>query len=206
MSTITIVNNADNNEVVRIAIYWSPATPTLSTIPWRVVTPPPGGGQTIITIPDDFGVYANAPSPGNDPNDPNAGNRTDVLTFNEYTARFVIGTAASQDSQALTPTITQVFTDLVLNEVRIDNDFSSGVWTHITKDGSDIYAPQVVWPGAVRMVDIRPNLHLALVSQSNSSESRAVDEVTTVAQTLIMEGQTASVVGSMWKGYSITVT
>jgi hypothetical protein len=207
MSTITIVNNADNYEVVRVAIYWRPVgATTLNTIAWRVVSPPPGGGQTVIAIPDNFGVYANYPSQGDDPNDPNAGNRTPILSFNEYTARFVIGTSVSQDSQVTTAAIAQVYTDLVLNEVRIDNDFSNGVWTHITKDGDDIYAPQVVWPGAVRIVDIRPSLNLAIVSPSLSSAGRLADEVTTRVQTSIHEGETATVLGSMWKGYSITVT
>jgi hypothetical protein len=208
MSSITVVNNAQNSEVVRVAIYKKPTViPTLDTIAWRIVNPPPNGGQTLVNVPDNFAVYANYPTPGiDDPTDPTAGNRTAILPFGETTARFLVSSSNTQDRQATAASITQVFTGLVLNEVRIENNFSTGVWTHLTKDGDDIYAPQVLWPGAVRMEDIRASLYLAVVSQFVFKGSRLVDEEIQLSETEILEGQIATVTGSMWKGYTITVT
>jgi hypothetical protein len=206
MASITLVNDTENNEVVHVAIYWRPtANPTLDTYAWRIVEPPPSGGETVVNIPDEFEVYANYPSEGDDRNDPTAGNRTPVLSFAELTARFIVTSVTTQDSAASAATITQVFTGLVLNEVRIENQFSSGVWTHITKDGADIYAPAVVAPGEVRMADIRSRLSLAVVAGSGPDGS-AVDEEVQTTETPILDGQTATVTGSVWKGYAITVS
>lgn len=206
MSTITIVNQTESGEAIRVAVYKKPtAVPTLQTIAWRVVDPPPTGGQTIVTIPDDFQVYANYPSEGSDPSDPDGGNRTAVVSFGEVTARFQINSVNTQDRQASSAAISQVFTGLVLNEVRMENHFSSGVWSHLTKGGDDVYAPQVLWPGAVRIEDVRSTLYLAVVSQFVFKGSRLVDEEIQLTETPILEGQTAQVTGSMWKGYKVTI-
>jgi|GEM_PF-1679595 len=207
MPSITVVNATENNEVVRVAIYKKPViTPTLGTIAWRIVNPPPSGGQTVVNLPANYGVYANYPTPGiDDPTDPSAGNRTAILSFGEVTARFLVNSANTQDRQASAASISQVFTGLVLNEVRIENNFSTGIWTHVTKDGDDVYAPQVLWPGGVRMEDIRASLYLAVVSQFVFKGARLVDEETSLSETEVLEGQTATVTGSMWKGYTISI-
>lgn len=207
MSSITIVNFTQNNEVVRVAIYKKPViTPKLDTIAWRVVSPPPNGGQTVVNIPDEFAVYANYADSNDNRNDPNAGNRTAVLPFGEVTARFLISSVSSQDMRASAASISQVFVNLVPNEVRVENKFDTGVWTHVTKDGDDIYAPQVLPPGSVRMEDVRSTLYLAVVAQFVYKGTRLVDEEITLTETPILEGQTAVVTGSMWNGYEIATS
>jgi hypothetical protein len=63
----------------------------------------------------------------------------------------------------------------------------------------------VVAPGEVRITDIRSRLSLAVVA-STGTEGAAVDEVVQLAETPILEGQTATVTGSIWKGYATTVS
>lgn len=204
MSQITIVNNTDDNEVVRIAIYKRPAKrPTLETIAWRVIAPPPSGGQTIVTIPQQYSVYANYSFDPDERKDPDAGSRTRVIQFAETTARFCVQSRDSQDGRASAASLTQSFNELVLNEVRIENHFSTGVWGHITLDGEDVYAPQVIWPGGVRMEDLRSTFYLAVVAEFVNQGDRLVDEEVSITQTPILSGGTAVVTGSMWTGYSI---
>jgi hypothetical protein len=107
--------------------------------------------------------------------------------------------------QNSTITITQVSNDLVLNEIRIENRCEISVWGHIAKDGDDIYAPQVLWPGAVRMEDLRSSLFLAMVTQSIGKGSRLEDEATQLTEVEIVEGGAAVVTGSRWEGYTIQV-
>lgn len=207
MSQITIINDTKNGEVVRVAIYKKPILqPTLATVAWRIVAPPPNGGQSTVPISSTFEAFANYSLDALDRNDPWAGNQTAVITFSEYTARFVVATAVSQDTRASAATLTQVFNDLVLNEVRMENKFGTGVWGHITKDGDDIYAPQVIWPGGVRMEDLRSSLYLAVVGEFVNKGSRIVDEEISLTEVEILEGGTASVTGSMWEGYTIKTT
>lgn len=207
MSQITILNGT--NELVRIAIFKKPVLqPTLDTIAWQIVAPPPGG-QTVVPIPDDFQVFAEySLDPNNpDPTSPTATvNQTNTVSFAETTARFQLLSVASQDKRASGAYVKQVFSDLQLNEVRLENNFGLGVLSHIQKDGVDIYAPQVLWPGAVRIEDVRSTLYLAAVGQFVYQGSRLVDEEIQMTETPILEGGTALVTGSMWKGYSIVTS
>ena len=202
MSQITIVNNT--TEAVRIAIYRKPVLlPTLSTIAWRIVEPPPNGGQTVVQIPENYSVFANYSYNETEREDPNAGNRTNVIQFSEDTAKFTVSTVTSQDRRANAATIVQSFDGLVMNEARIENQFGYGVWGHITKDGDDVYAPQVIWPGAVMMEDLRDSFYLAVVGQFVYKGDRLVQEEISITETEVLAGGTAAVSGSKWKGYAI---
>lgn len=207
MSQITIVNQS--SDLVRIAIYKKPVLqPTLVTVAWQIVAPPPRG-QTVVPVPEAYQAFAEySLDPNNpDPTSPNATvYQTNVCPFNETSARFVISSARSQDRQTSEAVMNQVFTDLVFNEVRMENNFGVGVLGHIQKAGQDIYAPQVLWPGGVWMEDIRATLYLAVVSQFIYQGGRLVDEETQMTETEILEGGVATVTGSMWKGYSITTS
>lgn len=207
MSQITILNAT--NELVRIAIYKKPTvTSLLSTIAWQIVAPPPSG-QTVVPIPEDYRVYAEySLDPNNpDPTSPTATvNQTNALSFLEDTARFQILSATSQDKEATGGYIKQLFTDLELNKVRLENNFTVGVMSHIQKDNVDIFAPQVLWPGAVRIEDVRSSLYLAVVGQFVFRGTQLVDEDIQMTETPILEGGTAVVTGSMWQGYSIAAS
>jgi hypothetical protein len=204
MSQITIYNQT--SELVRIAIYKKPVlTPTLETIAWQIIAPPPGG-QTLVPVPEDYQVFAEySLDPNNpDPTAPGATvNTTNVVEFSENTARFQALSVDSQDKRATGAKVVQLFSDLVLNEVRLENEFGLGLLSHIQKDNQDIFAPQVLWPGGVRIEDVRSTLYLAVVSQFVYKGARLVDEEISMTETPILEGGAATVTGSMWKGYAI---
>ena len=203
MSQITIVNTTI--EAVRIAIYRKPVLlPTLATIAWRIVEPPPNGGQTIVKIPENYTVFANYSYNETEREDPNAGNRTNLVNFAEETAKFIVSSVATQDRRANAATITQSFDGLVMNEARIENQFGYGVWGHITKDGDDVYAPQVIWPGAVMMEDLRESFFLAVVGQFVYKGDRLVQEEISITEKEVLAGGTVSVTGSKWTGYALS--
>jgi hypothetical protein len=203
-SQITILNNTDNNELVRVAIY---KKATLKTIAWQIIAPPPGG-QSVMPIPEEYQAYAEYSMDPNSP-DPTLPTatvyQTNIVSFLQTTARFQILTPTSQDKRASGAYVSQVFNDLVSNEVRMENNFTLGVLSHIQKGGVDIFAPQVLWPGNVRIEDILSTLYLAVVGQFVFLGSQLLDEDIQMTEMPILEGGTAVVTGSMWNGYSITV-
>ena len=202
MSQITILNQTDDQETVRIAVYKKPIIrPTLQTIAWQIVDPPPDG-LSVVNVPADYTVFAEYSM---DPNNPDAPQyTTNTIDFTELTARFEINSVDSQDKRASGAVIEQKFDDLVMNEVRITNNFGIGVWAHVQKDGVDVYPAQVLWPGGLLMEDIRSYLYLAVVSQFTYRGDSLVQEEISLTETPILEGGTATVTGSMWTGYKIT--
>ncbi len=202
MSTITLRNNTQ--EVVRLAIFKTPVlNPTLSTIAWRVAEPPPGGTQTIV-IPNDFSIFAQY---SNDPTNPsNLCCETAHVPFAETTAAFSINGATSQDRRASGAVITQQFNGLVLNEVRVTNNYGIGTLTTIAKDGDAIYEPQVIWPGGLFLEDVRASFYVAVVAQFTTKGQRLVQEEFSQTQTEVLEGGTITVTGSMWNGYALSAS
>jgi hypothetical protein len=200
MPNITIVN--ETNETVRIAVYKKPVIrPTLATIAWQVVSPPPGG-RCVVQIPANYEVFANYSMDPNNPADPQY--TTNRIDFTELTASFQINSVTSQDRRASGAEIEQVFDGLVMNEVRLINDFGMGVWGHIQLDGTDVYPAQVIWPGGLLMEDLRSFLYLAAVSRFTYRGQDLVQEEISLTETPILEGGTAVITGSMWKGYDIS--
>jgi len=201
MPQITLVNQTQ--ETVRIAVYKKAVIrPTLATIAWQIVNPSPGG-QCVVQVPADYSVFANYSM---DPNNPSApAYTTNSIPFAELTARFDINNVTAQDSLAFGAEIAQSFDNLVMNEVRVTNNFGMGVWGHIQLDNVDVYPPQVIWPGGVLMEDLRSFLYLAVVSEFTYRGQDLVQEEISLTETPILLGGTATITGSMWKGYSIQV-
>lgn len=200
MSTITIVNSTQHDEPIQAVLYARPANaPTNRAIAWKVVDPLPDNGETVVDMPGYFGVYASYSTEGRRTEGPYDGGRTPILPIAEGTGRFLI--------QGMPPGIglSSTFTDLVPNEVRIENQSSSGVWAHIVRDGNDIYAPQILPPEAVHIADIRSTLYLAVAPRLADEGFRLNEEETALTETPILEGQTAVVTGSKQKGYTITI-
>lgn len=200
MSRITLINNTD--EVVRLAIFKKPVlNPTLATVAWRVAEPPPGG-QQVIEIPSDFEVFAQYSNNPTDPSDLSC--ETAHIRFAETTAQFSIDSVTSQDARATGAKITQKFNNLVLDEVRITNNYGIGALTTIAADGDAIYAPQVIWPGGLFMEDVRASFYVAVVSQFTYRGQRLVQEEISQTQAEVLEGGELFVTGSMWKGYALS--
>lgn len=201
MSSVTLINHT--NEMVRLALFRQPVLrPGLDTIAWRIVAPPPGG-QTTVNIPDRYGVMARY---SGNPDDPaNLDTQTAAVVFSETTASFSIDAIPSQDRHASGAVITQRFDDLVLNEVRVVNDYLIGVEVSILLDGMPIYAPQVVWPGGLLMEDIRGGIHVAVVAPFTGNGHRLVQAEYSQTLTEVREGGTLIVTGSMWRGYALSM-
>ena len=202
MSILTIIN--ESAEVPRVAIYKKPqAHPSLNSVAWKTVAPPPLGGEAKVTVPDDFEIYAQYSNNPMTPDDTQY--TTNRIDFSELTAGFKVSSVVSQDKRADAAEITQDFTNLVLNEVQVLNDYGIGVIGHILKEGTDIYPPQVIWPGGVLIEDVRSPLYLAVVSDFTYRGDALVDRELSLTETEILEGQTAVVTGSIWTGWSIKV-
>jgi hypothetical protein len=199
MSNITLINNT--NETVRLAVFQKPVlNPTLATIAWQIAAPPPGG-SSVVEIPSDFGLQVRY---SNDPARPsNLDTAARPVTFNETSASFTIDSVASQDRRANGAVINQVFTDLVLNEVRVVNNFSIGVEAAILRGPDPIYPPQIIWPGGLFMEDVRASLYVAVISQFTYKGQRLVQEEISLTQTEVLEGDALIVTGSMWTGYAL---
>ncbi len=201
-SQITIINQT--NEVIHVGVFKQPlGQASLKSIAWMIVAPPPAGGRTVISIPSNYGVYA---SYGNH-QDPYSGYKTPTIEFSETTARFETVNVESPDKQVEGIILKQLFTQLVANEVHIDNNADQGVWGHITLDGSDLFAPQVIPPGTKLMEDIRGNVfYLAVLNKAVTAGQKIDVEVISDQVTPILQGQTATVTGSEWEGYAISVS
>jgi hypothetical protein len=200
MGRITLHNNT--NEVVRLAIFKLPVLrASLATVAWKIVSPPPGGSTTV-NIPSGFAVLGRY---SGDPARPaELDNKTAPVAFDETTAAFSIDAVTSQDGMATGAVIQQKFTDLVMNEVRVVNNYGIGVEVSILSDGDPIYAPQVVWPGGLLIEDVRGSLYVAVVSQFTAKGQRLVQEEFSQTQVEVLEGGTLVVNGSQWVGYSLT--
>ncbi|WP_127165839.1 hypothetical protein [Xanthomonas euvesicatoria] len=199
MSKITLINQTD--ETVRLALFQKPVkNPTLATIAWQIVAPPPGGSSSV-EIPSDFSVQARY---SNDPTNPsNLDTSTRPVSFSETSASFSIDGLVSQDRRANRAVINQTFTNLVLNEVRVVNNFSIGAETTIYRGGDAIYEAQVIWPGGLFLEDVRSSMYVAVISQFTYKGQRLVQEELSLTETEVLEGGTLIVTGSMWTGYSL---
>lgn len=201
MAHVTLVNRT--NEMVRLALFMAPVhDPNLGSIAWMIAEPPPGGSTTI-EIPDDFAVQARYSS---DPANPShLDTETAAVAFAESTASFAIEGIASGDGQATGAVIRQLFTDLVMNEVRVVNHYPIGVELSILRGGRPIHAPQVLWPGGMWMEDVRGSIHVAVVSQFAVAGERLVQEEISMTRIDVQPGDTLAVTGSMWTGYALSL-
>ena len=200
MSTITLIN--ETGETVRLAVFQKPVSnPTLATIAWQVAAQPPGG-NSVIQIPDDFGLQVRYSNDASRPDQLDTSAKP--ASFAETSAAFTIDSVASQDRRSNGAVINQSFTDLVLNEVRVVNNFSIGVEASILRGQDAIYEPQVIWPGGLFMEDVRASMFVAVVSQFTYKGQRLVQEEISQTQLEVLEGDSLIVTGSKWKGYSLT--
>ncbi len=199
MTSQVILRN-DTDEQLRLAIYKKPVkNPNLTTIAWRIAELPPRGKQRI-KLPASYEIFADY---GTEANPSQTDIQTGTLTFNELTARFNIDSASSQDNQSTGAVINQSFSDLVMNEVRVTNNFDRGVRLTIAKDGDAIYEPQIVSPGGLFLEDIRASLYVAVVNEFTFKGSRLVQEEFATGEAEVLEGGTLVAKGSMWRGYSV---
>lgn len=201
MSTITLINNTA--ELVRLAVFKQPlVNPNLSTIAWRIAAPPPNGGMQTLQVPSNYQVFARY---SNDPGNPSSLNcQTQTLSFDETTALFDINEVVSSDRRAIGASLTQRFDGLVVNEVRVNNNYALGAEVSITLDGAAIYPPQTLWPNGLFMEDVRSTLYVAVISQPTFEGDRLVQEEISQTQMPVLLGGKIQISGSVWTGYTLS--
>lgn len=200
MTRITLRNIT--NEVVRMALFKRPVlNPMFSLIAWRVVSPPPGGMQTI-EIPSSFSVFGQYSTDRQNPSNLTA--ETAHVSFAETTARFSIDAVTLPDQRASGAVIHQHFDGLVQNELRITNNYGLGVLTTLAVDGDAVFDPQVIWPGGVFLEDVRGDFFVAVVSPFTTKGQRLAREEVSQTETQVIDGDSIILTGSMWTGYRLS--
>jgi hypothetical protein len=205
MSQIIFKNNT--KEAVRLAMYKKyDAQPDLRTIAWQSFAVSPNGGKYTVTIPESYEAYASYSPDGVDRENPYAGNHTGRIAFTENTAHFLIDGVEDQDGAFDVPAISQVFTHMVVNQVRMDNNCKTAVWSHVTQGGTEIFAPRLISPKGHRTEDLRATFYVAVIADFVSIGSRMVDAEFCCPEVAVRDGQTVTLSGSRHEGYEVTAS
>lgn len=203
MHEITVLN--DTAELIRVAIFRKPTRhPHVGSLAWKVLSPSPNGGRSVVAIPDDYQVFVSIPGSPEEQIDADAGSRTPVLSIHDFTSRFRV--EPGDGGSGAPVSLIQVHKGLVPGELRIDNDAEVGVWSHIQQDGVDIYRPHALAPGS-SFLAAQPAtpFYLAVIGGSSSEGCLLAGEEISTTATPILPGQSATVTGSVWSGYEIEV-
>ncbi len=196
MSSITIINNTP--EDLRVALYFRPRGATLEPLiepfPWKILDIPRDDGSTSIAFTFDFTILARYSA---DPDHPDAlSKETNALTAGESTALFTIDAAPAESGVAV---LTQRFDKLIVNEIRVVNNYPLGCEVTFFKELSPLMPPKVIWPGGTLVTDLRGSFAIAIVDESYTGE-----KVVTLNETPAEFGSQLTITGSKWKGYAIT--
>lgn len=199
-SKIQIENQSDSQP--RVAIYQkSFRRPSLGLVAWRIAAPPLLGYCDIV-VPSSYEVSIN----WGDPADAGAGCHAPPMPVDTFSARFNVLPTSTDDNVQTIPRLVRVDNGVNPNEIDIANQSGQWVWGHITKDGDDVYEPQIVTPGETLMADVRPTYYLAIVSEFVRKGDRLVDAEHSQMGIAILPGQRAVITGSRLEGFAIDVT
>lgn len=196
MATITIRNHTE--DVIRIAIFKTPAVnPSHPTIAWRIAAPPPGESQ-IIDIPQGFSVVSGYAE------DFSATHfKAAQLAFTDATGFFSIN---PEDDHPSGVAIQQSVEGVVPNRVRAVNNLRGEALVTIAKGGDALYEKQAIPAGGFFLEDIRPAFYLAVVSQFILKGQHLIPEELALTRTKLPEDGVVTASGSLWDGYSLEVS
>jgi len=202
MATIKLVNNTQEN--IRIAIFKKPyKAPSLKVVAWHI-EPLPIKGKKEITIPTHYEIYINYSLDPKERDDPQGGTKTAAITIDTHTACFIVKEEHLDVKQDAAVVLERVFTDVVANEIQIENQASFAVWGHILLDGRDVHPPQIITPGRTLMEDVRSPLHAAVTDEYASPGDIFKPEALLSESKEILTGDTVTISGSKWDGYSLS--
>jgi len=197
-ASITIFNKSES--MPRIAVYQkSFLRPSLGLVAWQIAAPI-REGSCQIDLPSTYEVYLS----WGDPDDPGRGCRTGDCTIDSFTAAFNVVPVATDDRRLTVPSLVPVAPQNP-NEIDINNVSGQWVWAHVTKDGDDVYMPEILTPGMTYMVDVRPTYYLAVVNEFLRKGDRLVEAEHSNAGTAILPGQSVTVTGSRLTGFALSV-
>lgn len=201
MAIIELVNETKEN--LKIAIFKKPyRAASLKLVAWNVESLPNRGGSKCVEIPNNYQVYINYSKDSDKREDPDAGTMSAPINIEVQTARFVVTGETTNDNNGSVAVLKREFTDIVSNEIQIENQASFGVWGHIQLGNQDIYPPQLVSPGRTLMEDIRSPLYIAVIDEFVfRGDSIKVEELSS-SPIEIQTGDKVKIAGSKWYGYS----
>lgn len=194
----------ESNENLRIAIYKQPyKSPSLSIMAWKIIALPSKGGNKVINIPNQYEVYVNYPDENSEKFDPRSGIHTAPIRIDQTTAKFIVRSELTNDSQDLVANIKRVFFGLVTNEIHIENRAGFGVWGHILLNGEDIFPPQIITPGRTLMENIDSPLFVSVIDEFVYNGSIIKVRELRSKSVPIVPGDNVVFAGNKWEGYTI---
>lgn len=203
MASIELINNTREN--IRIAIFKKPyKQPSLKIIAWNIANLPRTGGNVKVKIPTNYQVYVNYSLDPKERDNPEGGIKTAILDIDVQTARFIVKEEITNDKQASIAILSRVFTDIVRNEIQIENHASFGVWGHVLLNNQDVYPPQIITPGRTLMEDVRSPIYIAVIDEFVFRGQVIKVEELSSPPFEVLAGDIISVTGDKWRGYSMS--
>ncbi|WP_395373684.1 hypothetical protein [Marinicella sp. W31] len=195
-SNITIINQS--SDPIRIGIFRKQVKElSLDIHPWLIVSPPPAGGSSIITIPDVYSVFGQY-SLTNSPNQMDM--KTNTLEFDATMG--VIATNLEGEDGDKGVVLKPSYEHLIRGELYLQNDADIAIMAHLQVDGQDVFKPELISPGG-RLVEELVNGIYLNITQPGDNNSKQQNWV--ITNTPISPDQTAVVSGSKYTGYAIAV-
>ena len=157
--TFEIAN--ETSGTVHVALYKrSPLRPEEPAVAWTIVSPPPRG-RAIFSIPKDYRVFARYSFSPEDPWQPVYQTQALVLHRNHDSLSIREISLGRSASGAI---LARNARKAGLGELRIENDFSTGVWCHIQLGEHDVRLPRLLPPHGVLIDALASPFFLAVVS------------------------------------------
>jgi hypothetical protein len=199
---VKLINNSPEN--LRIAVFKQPyKTPSLKLLAWKTIALPSNGGNKVITIPDQYEVYINYPEEPSERSLPYGGVHCAPIKIDQTTAKFIVRSELTNDSQDLVANIKRVFFGLATNEIHIENRAGFGVWGHILLNEHDVYPPQIITPGRTLMENIDSPLFVSVIDEFVSSGSIIKVRELRSKSVAVSPGDNVVFSGTKWDGYII---
>ncbi|RBP51336.1 hypothetical protein [Arenicella xantha] len=200
MSLINIVNNSEDH--LQLGIYTTRPTENVEQSAW-ITQSLNSHTSASFSARQKFTVHANY---GNKLA-PDGGQKTNSMQFLEGAAKFQVVNAGAEGEQNTKLKIEQLFEDLVPNKVSLHNMSNQGIWAHIERAEGGSFAPVMMSPGAVLIEDVSAMpFYLAIIKHLVTSSDEPIGELIHLPATAITSGQTATITGSNWRGYTIALS
>ncbi len=151
----------ETSGIVHIALYKrSPLRPSEPVVAWTIVSPPPRG-RAIFSIPRDYRVLARYSFSPEDSQQPIY--QTNILSLRRNHDSLAIREIRLGRS-AWGAILARNVREPGLGELRIENDFSTGIWCYVQLGEHDIYLPRPLPPHGVLIDSLAAPFFLAVVS------------------------------------------
>ncbi len=190
--------------IVHVALYKrSPLRPSEPAVAWAIVSPPPRG-RAIFSVPRDYRVFARYSFSPEDSWQPVY--QTNALSLHRNHDSLAIR-EISLGRSAWGAILARNVRDAGPGELRIENDFSTGVWCHVQLGEHDVHPPRLLPPRGVLIEALTSPFCLAVVSPlARVGVPLAEHEIrTTEVELAAGEGGVFTIHASPIRGYRVTL-